>query len=373
MTDENGTKRVLALKNRYLPLLGLLVFIFSFFPAAVESWYAGGVYPFFANSLRIVTYWIPFSLGDFGYVFLTLLMIGWAVQGLIFLYKKQFVRSMLKPLLISLAKKLLWGYIIFKLFWGLNYDRLGIAHQLSLEKSAYTKEEVVALTRHLIDQVNTYRRALPDTGLPVRPLDGIYREAFHSYQTVAADYPFLSYRHQSVKSSVFTQLGDYMGFSGYYNPFTGEAQLRTDIPRILIPYITCHEMAHQLGYASESEANFVGYLAASASNDPYFLYSVYLDLFSYAQGEEIRLFGQEKDFHAFENIIKENRLHLDSLVKKDRLAIRTFFSKRKNRVSPLASNLYDQFLKMNKQGAGIQSYNDVVGWLIAYQKKYGRL
>ena len=373
MEEEIGKKRLITLKNGYLPFLALIVFIFSFFPTIVESWYSTGLYPLFSNFQRICTFWIPFSFGDFGYIFLTLLMIGWTVQGLIFLYKKHFVRYMLKPLLFSLAKKLLWVYIIFKLIWGLNYDRLGIAHQLDLDKSAYTKEEVVALTRHLIDQVNTYRRAIPDTGMPVRPLNGIYREAFRSYQTVAADYPFLAYRHQSVKSSVFTQLGDYIGFSGYYNPFSGEAQLRTDIPRILIPYITCHEMAHQLGYASESEANFVGYLAASASNDPYFLYSVYLDLFSYAQGEEIRLFGQEKDFHAFENIIKENRTHLDTLVKKDRLAIRTFFSKRKNRVSPLASNLYDRFLKMNKQGAGIQSYNDIVGWLIAYQKKYGRL
>jgi hypothetical protein len=30
-------------------------------------------------------------------------------------------------------------------------------------------------------------------------------------------------------------------------------------------------------------------------------------------------------------------------------------------------------LKMNKQLEGINSYDEVVAWLIAYQKKYGRL
>ena len=35
--------------------------------------------------------------------------------------------------------------------------------------------------------------------------------------------------------------------------------------------------------------------------------------------------------------------------------------------------MYDQYLKMNKQLAGINSYNEVIGWLLAYQKKYGKI
>jgi hypothetical protein len=132
-------------------------------------------------------------------------------------------------------------------------------------------------------------------------------------------------------------------------------------------------MAHQLGYASESEANFVGFLAAAASQDVYFRYSVYNDLFSYAQSQEIILYGKEKDFKAFESVFQYNRTHLDSLVRKDRREVREFFHKRKNRISPAVSGLYDQYLKMNKQLAGVNSYDEVIGWLIAYQKKYGKL
>ena len=170
---------------------------------------------------------------------------------------------------------------------------------------------------------------------------------------------------------MYSVLGDYIGFTGYFNPITGEAQVRSDIPNLLVPYITCHEMAHQLGYASESEANFVGYLTAIASKDLYFRYSAYLELFTYAQSEEILLFGKEKNFKAFEATLLYNRTHLDRLVIKDRKAIRAFFQKRQNRLSPTVTSMYDQYLKLNKQAAGIDSYNEVIGWLIAYQQKNG--
>ncbi len=58
-------------------------------------------------------------------------------------------------------------------------------------------------------------------------------------------------------------LGNYLGFTGYYNPFTGEAQVNTTVPQFLLPNIALHEMGHQIGYAKEDEANFSAYLAAS--------------------------------------------------------------------------------------------------------------
>jgi hypothetical protein len=291
----------------------------------------------------------------------------------VLIYQKKYTRELFVLFIFKVVRIILWSYIIFKLCWGLNYSRLGIDYQLKISKKQYNKEEITLLTNQLIEKVNECRRQIKDTILPEPSLDTIFREAYRSYQTVSIKYDFLNYRNRSIKASLYSGMGDFMGFSGYYNPFTGEAQLRTDIPRVLIPFIACHEMAHQLGYASESEANFVGYLAVAASNDVYFRYSVYNDLFSYAQAEEIFLYGKEKDYKAFEAVIKYNREHLDTLVKKDRKEIREFFNKRKNRISPAVSGLYDQYLKLNKQTKGVDSYNEVIGWLMAYQKKYGKL
>ena len=373
MKQESGLSAQLWVKLGILFAIALAISVFSWFPESVERVYSVGIYPGLSSLLRIFTKWIPFSIGDILYAWLTIYLVIGVVKGGIRLYRKEYTRQHLIRFLFKAAKTVLWVYIIFKLVWGLNYNRLGIAYQLQISKKEYTKEEVTELTHQLINKLNECRRQIKDTVLPAPALDTIYREAYRSYGNISNELAFLNYRNRSVKASLFSGIGDYMGFSGYYNPFTGEAQLRSDIPRVLIPYIACHEMAHQLGYASESEANFVGYLAAAASEDVYFRYSVYNDLFSYAQSQEIILYGKEKDFKAFESVFQYNRTHLDSLVRKDRREVREFFHKRRNRISPAVSGLYDQYLKMNKQLAGVNSYDEVIGWLIAYQKKYGKL
>lgn len=373
MKQESGLSGHLWVKSGILFAIALAISLFSLFPEQVERVYSVGIYPGLSSALRTLTQWVPFSIGDLFYAWISIFLVISLVKGGMKIGRKQYSQDEFFRFLFKLGRTFLWIYIVFKLLWGLNYDRLGIAYQLRIAKNEYTKEEVTGLTHQLIDKLNECRRQIKDTLLPAPSLDSIYREASRSYGTVSNDLAFLNYQNRSVKASLFSVLGDYLGFSGYYNPFTGEAQVRYDIPRVLIPYITCHEMAHQLGYASESEANFVGYLAATASRDVYFRYSVYNDLFTYAQSEEILLYGREKNFKAFESIFQYNRTHLDSLVRKDRKEVREFFRKRRNRISPAVSGLYDQYLKMNKQLEGLYSYNEVIGWLIAYQKKYGKL
>lgn len=361
------------IKLGVLFIICLIVNILSYFPLTVEQFYSTGFYPGYSTVLRLITKNIPFSIGDIGYLVAGLWLAVSFFRGIARLASFRFCKEILLFTTYRLFNFLFWVYLIFKLVWGLNYDRIGIAEQLHIPNGSYSKKEVTDLTNELIDKLNQCRHEMTDSILPSMSLDSVYREAYRCYGNLSDEYAFLNYTNRSVKSSLFTWSADYFGFTGYYNPFSGEAQIRTDIPGILIPYIACHEIAHQLGFASESEANFVGYLAASSSKDVYFRYSVYLDLFSYAQGEEIRIYSKEKDFKSFESVIVQNRNRLDTLVKKDRKAIREFFYKRRNNISPAISSLYDQYLKMNKQSEGVNSYNEVVGWLIAYQKKYGKL
>ncbi len=155
-----------------------------------------------------------------------------------------------------------------------------------------------------------------------------------------------------------------MGFLGYYNPFTGEAQLNLTIPRFVIPYVTCHEMAHQLGYASESEANFVGYLAAVHSTNPLYQYSAYFDMLQYANSELRR-----RDNTA----AQLNLQRLSNHVRGDMQQVIEFDKKTENILEPIIAKFYDFYLKANQQEKGVRSYNEVVGWLIAYYKKYRSL
>ena len=55
---------------------------------------------------------------------------------------------------------------------------------------------------------------------------------------------------------------DWLGISGFYLPFTGEANVNRGIPDVTYPHTAAHEKSHQRGLNPEDEANFFGYLAA---------------------------------------------------------------------------------------------------------------
>jgi len=355
-----------SLKNTLLILLAaaLLVKLFSIFGGAVENIYSTAVYPVIAIILRAITGWVPFSLGDIMYA----LAVIWLLVKLFTLVKiafkrkgswKGFGRGLVKS-----AVRILCIYLLFNILWGLNYNRYGISYQLKLVQDKYSTEELKQLTAELLERVNTCRRAIGDTNITYPPYKQMFAEAGEAYDSAAHVYPFLCYRARSVKRSIYSELDNYFGFLGYYNPFTGEAQVNTNVPPFVIPYTACHEMAHQLGYGSESEANFVGYLSAVASKEEIFHYSAYFDLFNYANGE---LFARDTA------AARSNYRMLDTLVKKDYHTYRDFFKKYKNPVEPVIRLFYGEYLKANKQPKGIETYDEVVAWLIAYKKKYGKI
>ncbi|HVZ95647.1 MAG TPA: DUF3810 domain-containing protein, partial [Chitinophagaceae bacterium] len=257
-----------------------------------------------------------------------------------------------------------WVYIVFNVFWGLNYNRKGIAWQLHLPKDDYDTASVLQIQELLLQKVNETKARLLKGRITYPANAEMFARAKRCYEQAAAVFPFLKYRGASVKSSMYGLLGDYLGFTGYYNPFTGEAQVNTTVPRFLIPYITLHEMGHQLGYAKEDEANFAGYLAAAHSTDTLFQYSAYLDLFMYAN-REVYFFDSTAS--------KSAGLQLIPGVKDDIREWRDFNKKYRSVFEPVISWLYGKFLQANLQPKGLQSYDEVIAALIAYYKQNGRL
>jgi hypothetical protein len=64
---------------------------------------------------------------------------------------------------------------------------------------------------------------------------------------------------------------------------------------------------------------------------------------------------------------------LDTLVKQDYRRYRKFLLSYKNPVEPIIRLFYGEYLKANNQPKGIDTYNEVVAWLIAYEKKFGKI
>jgi len=355
---ENNRKWIAAL------LLIIVIKVLTFNKLWVERFYSTGFYFYFSKILRLLFGWIPFSIGDILY-FLAGCWIAWKLfSNLISLIKRKISWKLVFQKLLKLLLLFAFIYIVFYLFWGINYDRKGIAYQLQITPQQYDTSDLLLIQDILLKKVNDTKAVLVKNHEKYPSTDELIQRAKRSYALAEKKFPFLVYKSLSVKSSLYGTLGDYLGFTGYYNPFTGEAQLNTTFPKMLQPYISTHEIAHQLGYAKENEANFVGYLAAVSSSDTLFHYSTYLDLFLYTN----------REVYYVDSVASHKALNeLSVPVKKDLIELKQFDLDHQSVFEPMINWMYGKYLKLNNQPKGLHSYNEVVGMLIEYYKKYGKI
>ena len=351
-------------KITWISLVILVIFIkiFSRYPAAVEKFYARGFYLPVSRLQRILFGWIPFSLGDLFYGFIMV----WLLYKLVSVIRRLISGQAGKDWLLSLLRRVvfacLWIYVLFNLLWGLNYDRQGIATQLQLDVKPYSTAELTTLLGRIVSRLNELD-SLSHLNRPrLAAPSALYSGAIRSYDSLAARDSRFAYQDHSVKSSLFSRPGAWIGFAGYYNPFSGEAQVNTALPLFSQPFTACHEMGHQLGYAKENEANFAGYLAATVSPDPAFRYSVYCDLYLFAARELVL-----RDT----SLVKGFRDALRPGIRADFREMQRFNRDHANPLEPVIWKLYGKYLRANRQPKGIVTYSEVTAWLIAYAKKNG--
>jgi hypothetical protein len=346
-----------------LIILSILIKWASWYPDWVEKNYSQGFFPWIAKAQRFLFGWIPFSIGDIFYGFLTLLILVKTFQFFKAIIKKRFTRQYFKSGLQQFIFFFLFIYVFFNLFWGLNYDRKGIAYQLKLDVKPYTLADLDTLATVILDRTNYYAKFVSEAQRDsFNKKSRLFSSAQEAFDALGKKYSFLNYSTKSIKASIYSYLGNYLGFQGYYNPFSGEGQVNTTIPRFLEPYVTTHEIAHQLGYAKESEANFVGFLACRSYESNAFRYSTYYDMYNYTVGE---IFLRDT---ALAKKFQEKR---HPQLVKDVKEYKDFYRRYHNFVQDIVMWGYGNFLKANNQPAGKRSYNEVVAWLIAYYKKFG--
>lgn len=347
-----------------LVVIAAVIHIYSDNPIRVENQYSTGIYPAFSRVLRYIFGWLPFSFGDVLYGFAILWLIWKTAKGLKALSTKQVSWRNFAAGGGKAIRILLIVYILFNLFWGINYNRTGIANQLGLQMDKYSQEDLKMINDVLVEKVNLSKAALVNQGFEYPTKSHLFAKVNDAYINAEKAYPFLKYKPASLKPSVWSWVGNYLGFTGYYNPFTGEAQVNTLGPKFLQPFTSCHEVAHQLGYAKEMEANFVAYLAGTASSDTLLHYSVYLDLFMYSN----------RNLFEMDSVsAKSSRDRLSPAVINDFKEWKRFNMKYRNPIEPVFRWIYGKYLERNQQPQGVLSYDEVTAFLIAYHKKFGKL
>ena len=347
-----------------LLVIALAIRLYSSNAQRVEDSYSNGIYPYISTFLRHIFGWLLFSFGDILYGAIFLFILWKIIKGIKALFKRKVSLRSFGRGCLKLATVLMITYVFFNVLWGINYNRKGIASQLELKMEKYSLDDLKNINDLLVQKVNASKQSLLDRPQNYPSSKELFARVQAAYGIADSTYPFLQYHTPSIKPSMWGWLGSYLGFTGYYNPFTGEAQVNTKVPEFLQPFVGCHEVAHQLGYAKEMEANFVGYLAGIASKDTLLHYSIYLDMFLYSNRN---LFGN--DSAAAKTAAKQ----LLPAVKNDIAEWRNFNRRHRNPFEPVFQWLYGKYLQSNEQPQGVLSYDQVTGFLIAYYKKFGKI
>ena len=111
-----------------LPIQILLMQLAANNASFIEQYYSNGLYPYISSFFRIITGWIPFSIGDILLAFLLFILLRFFFK----LIRNKF-RNFI-PKIIHFTAVLSIIYFCFYLFWGLNYYREPLAKNLNYKQ-----------------------------------------------------------------------------------------------------------------------------------------------------------------------------------------------------------------------------------------------
>ncbi len=347
-------RRTALLLALMLPVQIIFLQILKQFPGFVEKYYSLGFYPLLARSSRYLFGWIPFSVGDVFYVLIALVALRWVF--------KNYRRLRYEPIrvLVDILAAASIVYFMFHALWGFNYYRLPLHQSLELE-SDYSYEQLLGTTQRFIDKSNKMHRQLGfadsvKIDLPYSQKE-MFKKTISGYNNLEKEFPKLAYFPRSLKKSGWSLGLTYMGYSGYLNPFSGEAQVNNLITTYKFPVVASHEAAHQIGYAAENEANFIATLATLHNDDPYIRYAGYIFTLRYLINEVAR--NDEAKYYELLETINPGIL-------KSYKEMRDFWERYENPFETFSKIFWDNFLKANNQSRGIMSYDYMVALVVNY-------
>lgn len=364
------------------PLGYLLSRLTALRPSLIEVYYSRGYANILTGFLSRATGIFPFSLAEviLGFFVMAACFFLVLLSARIIEAVKDGLGLKIKPYKIKQGKKkkkkgffgLLLNALIFLglvyfgfvLIWGLNYNRLPFADIAGLKVGNASEKDLETLCEQLIDKANRLRVGLAEDEQGVMCVPGgfteVRRTAPSAYVRAALLYPELGGRFGQPKPVYFSKLMSYSGISGVYFPFTGEANVNIDIPDSMLPATTCHEMAHQRGFAREDEANYIAWVACSSSTDRYFQYSGTLLALIHSMNALYE--------HAPQQANNLSQKYGEGL-RRDLQAISRYWESYEGRVEEFSSDVNDAYLKSNGQEEGVESYGRMVDLLLAEQKE----
>ena len=347
-----------------LKLLSLLLFPLSIFintvlsryPHFIEKYYSISINKFIVEILSNISGIFPFSIYE---ITMYLIVISIALFIIYTIYiiinSPNKLKVFIKNSLLNILSIISIFYFLFIILWGLNFK-----YNKSISGIDKTKEDLANLYEFLIENANETRKLVKSSdGVMKANTDykGIINRAYLGYENILDLLPNLSGNYSNAKYVMSSKLMCYTGITGIYFPFTGEANVNVAIPDIYIPSTTLHEMAHQRGYASEDEANFIAYLASINHPDIDFKYSGYILALNHTANA---LYSTDYDTYvALSKNICEDVLF-------DLRNNREFWKRYEGKIDDISNEINNTYLKANGVSEGVKSYGKMVDLLLVY-------
>jgi hypothetical protein len=254
---------------------------------------------------------------------------------------------------------------LFIALWGINYNRLPFSETSGLEAGPVQAGVLERSCLLLVEQTNVLREDVreDDDGVMALsvPLRNTLQRANEGFRAAATEFGTLGAVEPGRPKPVLgSKLMSHAGITGAYFPMTAEANINMDVTNAELPFTICHELAHQIGFAREDEANFIAWITCYYSPYEDYKYSgsvmALLNLLNALQGRDAAAWGRIRGM-------------CSPAVNRDLNSMGQYWRLYEGPVSEISETINDTFLRANRQSDGVQSYGRMVDLVIAYLRK----
>lgn len=316
--------------------------------ALVRPWHAFAGRLFSAVPFS-VTEWVILSLAALGVVLLVLLIVR--------LIRRRWAKAYRTGMTILSVSAAMFA--LFCLWWGVLYYSDSFTEQAGLERRDISVQELETVTRYFAEQASAAGEhvARGEDGVFRADKSDTFRRSADIYGGAEQIFPCLAAPAVRAKPVLLSRLLSYIRYTGFFFPYTAEANLNADSPACLLPSTIAHELAHLRGVAREDEANFCAVVACMESGDEDYRYSGALLAYIYLGNALYRA-----DYDAWREVYST----LSENVRADLRANNDYWARFETPAADVSEKVYESFLQTYGDDRGMQSYGACVDLLTVY-------
>ncbi len=174
---------------------------------------------------------------------------------------------------------------VLSLFVSLYILTLGISYRapsIFLKYAQPVSEvDLISAANTLKEAVNTESEFITDEPT----FDNISDKAAQAFIAASEKHGLAAGKLPKPKPLISSRLVSYTGSLAIYSFPTAEININVNAPTYTIPFTVLHELGHSCGAVSETDANFIAYLASLESDSHFLRYSVGLSVLEYMLGD----------------------------------------------------------------------------------------